>query len=469
MCITDKLFATEMGRKIYKSALSAISDFSMKSLIKGGTVLGFSGGADSVMLLLFLLKYRSEIGDFPIISVHINHKIRGVEADEDEEFSQKFCESLGVPFISRSYDVPKIAATRGLGLEEAARDLRYSAFKEILQEKKYTSISVAHNATDNLETIILNMMRGAGTHGISGIVPLRDSIVRPLIYSSKSDISSALTKAGIAYKVDSTNLSTDYSRNYVRQKIIPLFNRLNPNPEAMATRMSRNLREDNEFIDSYAEAFISENYLNGAFSSEKLAKLPRSVLARILNKAVRSFFAAEKKTPLPERTHIDSISALLNGNNFSYSLPGAIRFVCEDGLCRIEKDIPKTENEFFYSLHTGVNDFSELDYLILVFGDDELKSYSNIYKISIQAKLSSAIIEGTLCVRSKRDGDSYRYGGMTRRLKKLFNDRKIPLAERERIPVFCDEAGIVWVPGFGVRDDGAKNTVLHIAIAKKTY
>ena len=85
MCITDKLFASECGREIYSGALSAISDFSMKPLIKGGTVLGFSGGADSVMLLLFLIKYRSEIGDFPIVAVHINHGIRGKEADEDEE------------------------------------------------------------------------------------------------------------------------------------------------------------------------------------------------------------------------------------------------------------------------------------------------------------------------------------------------------------------------------------------------
>ena len=468
MCITDKLFATEMGCEIYKNALSAISDFSMESLIRGGTVLGFSGGADSVMLLLFLLKYRSEVGDFPIVAVHINHKIRGEEANEDENFSRNFCESLHVPFISRAYDVPKIAATRGLGLEEAARDLRYSVFREIFKDKNYTSISVAHNATDNLETIILNMMRGAGTLGLSGISPVRDSIVRPLIYSSKSDISSALSEAGIAYKVDSTNLSTDYSRNYVRQEIIPLFKRLNPDPEAMATRMSHNLRDDNAFIDSYAESFFSENYLNGAFSSEKLAKLPKSVLTRVINKLVRSFFDSEKKASLPERTHIDSISALLIGGNFSYSLPGAIRFVCEGGLCHIEKDIPKKEIEFSYPLHVGVNDFQALDYLILVFSHNELESYSNIYKISIQAKLSSAIIEGNLCVRSKADGDSYRYGGMTRRLKKLFNDRKIPLEKRNNIPVFCDQSGILWVPGFGVRDDGVKDTNLCIAIANKS-
>ena len=204
MCITDKLFASECGREIYSGALSAISDFSMKPLIKGGTVLGFSGGADSVMLLLFLIKYRSEIGDFPIVAVHINHGIRGKEADEDEEFSRCLCQALNIPFVSRSYDVPKIAAERGIGLEEAARDLRYAAFREILHEKNYTSICVAHNATDNLETIILNMMRGSGTHGLSGISPVRDSILRPLIYSSKSLISSALTEAGISYKIDSS-------------------------------------------------------------------------------------------------------------------------------------------------------------------------------------------------------------------------------------------------------------------------
>ena len=466
MCITDKLFTSECGREIYSGALSAISDFSMKALIKGGTVLGFSGGADSVMLLLFLIKYRSEIGDFPIVAVHINHGIRGKEADEDEDFSRCLCKALNIPFVSRSYDVPKIAAERGLGLEEAARDLRYAAFREILHEKNYTSICVAHNATDNLETIILNMMRGSGALGLSGISPVRDSIVRPLIYSSKSLISSALKEAGISYKIDSTNLSTDYSRNYVRQEIIPRLNRLNSAPEAMATRMSRNLREDNEFINSYAESFFSENYHNGAFSTGKLEKLPKSVLARVINMAVHSFVTRDKKVSLPERTHIDFIGSLLGSGNFSCSLPGAIRFVCEGDICRIEEDTPKVKIDFFYPIHHGVNDIQELDFSVIVFRDDELESYSNIYNFSTRAKLSSATIKGNIYIRSKKDGDAYRYGKMTRKLKKLFNDKNIPIAERERIPIFCDASGILWVPGFGVRDDGVKSTDLNIAIAK---
>ena len=463
--ITDKLFLGGKGKAIYEDAKRAVEDYSMLEKMQGGVIVGFSGGADSLMLLLFLLEFRKNNGNFPLLAVHINHMIRGEEADSDEHFAREVAQSLGVPFASFRIDVPEIALKHKIGTEEAARNVRYDKFRELLSMNGYSVIAVAHNATDNLETAIINMMRGAGTAGVAGILPVRDNIIRPLIYIPKSDIVDALEQSNIEYKVDSTNSSVEYTRNYVRHKIIPSFERLSKNPERMATRMSRNLREDSDFIDSVAADFYKENSVDGVFSSEGLAKLSGALLRRVLTAMVTDFHK-EKNPPLPERTHVDAIASLLSGGDFRYSLPGGIRFVSLGKRAFIEEDLNEVDTSFCFAVSEGVNRFDSFSSVILVSRNENFESYLNIYKISIKARITSAIIKGNLIVRSKNDGDSYFYGGINRKLKKLFNDRKIPISDRQRVPIFCDESGILWVPGFGIRDDGVSSDALYIAIAE---
>ena len=431
---------------IYSEAENTVSKFGMEKYIESGTLVGLSGGADSVMLLCFLLEYRRRRGlDFPILAVHINHGIRGEEADGDEAFCRELCRALSVELMVERFDVPLHAKRFNLGIEEAARELRYRAFNKIISGRNdINAIAVAHNMSDSAETVIFNILRGSGTRGASGIPPVRDNIIRPLIGISKSDILSALDTAAIPYVTDSTNLSDEYTRNYIRQNIIPSFKRVTSDPEKMIFRFSENLRSDDDFLRGCAEEFIERN---NEISNSDLLSLHSSVFVRVL-----ALMAAKANAKISYRI-VGDIRNNLSSDNFSYSLIGNASFVCERGICRVSRDVGNSVN-YCFAIEEGINDLSPLNARLVLSKEKVEKTYSNVYKISIQANLSSAIINGSLYLRPKKDGDTVYYGGMTHKLKKLFSDRKIPPSKRRLIPILCDDSGVVWVPGFGVRDDG---------------
>ena len=215
----------------------------------------------------------------------------------------------------------------------------------------------------------------------------------------------------------------------------------------MATRLSKNLRLDDEYINIQADNIIRDN---NRVTSNELSALHPALRARVITRLVRLSGAEISSTQL------EAISSLLNKNNFSYSLPGGVRFVCEAGECFVSLDGFAESYDYFYKLSPGKNSIDEYDTDFFVTDEKLDESCLNIYKIAIQVKLSSAIIVGDLYLRPKKEGDTIYYGGITRKVKKLFSDRKIPKSQRDSIPLLCDDKGVLWVPGFGVRDDGAK-------------
>lgn len=442
---STEIFSSVLGKDLYHKIERAVSEHNMLEKLKGGVLVGFSGGADSALLLLYILELSKRNGDFPILAVHINHMIRGEEADRDEEFSRNFAKSLGVQFISSKVDVPKIASESSIGLEEAARNARYSKFQDIIDGRNDIScIALAHNATDNVETVLLNLLRGAGTRGAAGIPPVRDNIVRPLIFLPKRDIVHLLDCERIEYMTDSTNSSDDYSRNYIRNNVIPHLSSLSSNPEGSFERLSRNLRSDDEYITEEARAFL--NNRNRILTSE-LRELHKSLLHRVL-----TIMASEYSITL-ENVHVDAIYENLFKDNFECTLAKGVRFVSERGTSYMT-DSSYDDISYSYEIDKGKTEIPEYNADFYLTDEKVNKTFLKVYKKSIQADLSSAIICGRLFIRPKRDGDSVFYGGITRKLKKLFNDRKIPISKRPLIPVLCDDKGVVWVPGFGVRDDG---------------
>ncbi len=442
------LFESECGKKIYSLAEAAIKEYKMKEKIFGGVLVGFSGGPDSVMLLCFLYEYLRREKEFQLAAYHINHSIRGEAADADESFSKEFCKSLKIEFFSRKIDVPALAKTEKLSLEECARNIRYREFLDIiLSRNDLSAIAVAHNADDNLETVIINIFRGCGTRGACGIPPVRDNIIRPLIFVKKSDIIKALDAAKIPYVIDKTNNENEYKRNRVRHNIIPQLYNICEDPAKMATRLCGNLRLDEDYINIKAD-----EVLNGGFTlpSKNLAEQHRALQARILSKMAKNA-SADISAKI-----IDSICELLYQDNFSYSIPGGAKFICEYGICRIERT-ESDKYEYRFSLTSGRNIFDDYDADFFI-TEKKIDDFSlNVYKISIQADLSSAIINGSLYLRPRIDGDKIFYGGITRKIKTLFADLKIPASLRSSIPVLCDDSGVLWVPGFGVRDDGVKD------------
>jgi len=439
----------------------------MAKRISEGVLVGFSGGADSVMLLSLLVKYTSENKLKPPVAVHLNHLIRGAEADRDEAFSRDFCASLGVEFLSFRRDIPAESKRLSKGVEETARIVRYSIFEDIISGRNNIScIAVAHNATDNLETVIFNMMRGAGTRGLSGISPVRDNIIRPLIYSPKRDIVSALEASGIPFVVDSTNAETDYKRNYIRSEIIPKLFTLTDNPEAQATRLSSNLRADDSYIESVAKSFV-DGFREKPIPLGELSKLDYAVFFRVV-----LIMAKAKGIFSVENVHVMQIYKLVLGGkgDFSVSLPCEMSFICHGGLCCVDKPEIFTVPEYQKKLVLGINRIEEIGAEIII-SDKPIEYSSKVYKIAIQESFDFDIIEGELSARKRRDGDSYIYGGITRKLKKLFNDKSVSPKNRDLVPIICDGSGILWVPGFRVRDGGAKNPQkrLYVAVAYKIY
>lgn len=441
------LFCEGIGREIYDTALRTATEQGMLPLIKRGVLVGLSGGADSVMLLAFLVELRRrEMLDFVIAAAHVNHGIRDGEADLDEQFCRELCNALDIPLTVVKKSVPEIALNCGMGIEEAAREVRYSAFADIiLGRNDISAIAVAHNMSDNAETVIFNILRGSGSRGASGIRPVRDNIVRPLINVGKKDILSALTFAGIPYAIDSTNASTDYTRNYIRHEIIPRLSRVSVAPEEMIKRFSDNMRSDDDFISSEAKRVLAGRI---RIPLAELSALHYSLFVRVL-----STMAEAEGAAISAKIAAD-IYKLLDRDNFSYSLIGNSSFVVERGVCFV-RHANAEKVEYCFEISEGTNILDPFGAELLLVPKKIEKTYLNVYKISIQANLSSAIISGRLYLRPKKDGDTVFYGGMTHKLKKLFSDRKIPLSKRERIPILCDDKGVLWVPGFGVRDDGA--------------
>ena len=436
------------GKDVFENALKTLRQNNMEELISGGVLVGLSGGADSCMLLYFLLEYRRRCGgDFSIVAAHLNHMIRGEEADRDEAFCHSLCNSLGVELIAIKFDVPAYALDNSLGIEEAARNVRYSHFEKIISSRNDLGcIAIAHNLSDSAETVLFNILRGCGTRGAGGIRPVRDNIVRPLINLSKSDILSTLDSFGLNYVTDGSNFNIDFTRNYIRNELIPMMNKICDNPEKMLCRFAGNLRDDDDYLESLARDFLHNNK---EITNKALLSIDYPIFVRVI-----SLMANENSCGISSSIIADVYSNL-SKNNFSYSIIGG-RFICERGVCRITNGEEKEIN-FFTEIELGEGDIPPLGIKVILSEENPKEIYPNVYNFSIQANLSSAIIEGRLYFRPKMDGDSVYYGGMTHKLKKLFNDRKFSLNDKLCYPVLCDDKGVVWAPGFGVRDDGVES------------
>lgn len=424
-----------------------------------GVLVGYSGGADSSAMLSLLKPICDERGIY-LHAMHIHHGIRGEEADRDAHFCENFCKKLGVDFTLVCADIPRLAKESGRGVEETAREFRYDAFiKKVRSDTRLSCIATAHNANDNAETVIFNLARGSGIKGVSGIAPIREldgiSVIRPLLYASKRDIVGYCEQNGIEYIFDSTNDDTAYTRNYIRHEIVPHLERLNPSFLSAATRMAENLRADAQCLDAMAERFVADNVHDGKIDVAVLAGVDKAIASR----AVYAMFACvSDKTP--ERVHIDAVLELVKAyrEGASLSLAHKARAVFEGGRLYFTADVQESVREFEYVLCEGLNQFDT--FAVVVGGDnisrEDLQKYNetleNIYKLSIHTKISFDKINHTLLVRSRRDGDAYVFGGMTRKLKKLYNDRAYSAKKRAKTPIFSDGQGIVWVPGFPVAD-----------------
>ena len=230
------------------SVKKAVADYGM--ILKGDNIIvALSGGADSVSLLYTLNELKDELG-FSLSACHVDHNLRGAESDRDRAFAKSLCEKLSVPVSVFSVDV-KGTVKKHQSIEERARELRYEIFGRLAKENG-AKIATAHNANDNAETVLLNLLRGTGLKGLCGIPPVRDYLIRPLIYTPRAAIEAFCRENHIEYVTDRTNFSTDYTRNKIRLDILPRLTEINPSLIDGIARMTGNLTEDSVFLEKLA-------------------------------------------------------------------------------------------------------------------------------------------------------------------------------------------------------------------------
>ena len=219
-------------------------------------IVALSGGADSVALLLLLKE-----GGFNVHAAHCNFLLRGSESDRDEAFCVDLCRQLGVELHRAHFATREYAEAHKVSVEMAARELRYNWFEQLRKDIGAVGICVAHHRDDSVETVLLNMIRGTGLRGLTGIQPRNGYVLRPLLCVSRDEIEHFLAKRGQKYVIDSTNLETDVKRNKVRLQVLPLLRTLNPAVSDNIQRMVENVAEAQIVLDSLLDNFKKHNTL----------------------------------------------------------------------------------------------------------------------------------------------------------------------------------------------------------------
>lgn len=418
----------------------------------------YSGGADSAALLVLLSTYCAE-KKIPLVAVHVHHGIRGEEADRDAAFCADFCAARGIDFRLERVDAPAYSETHAVGLEEAARTLRYEVLDRIAAGEEGTRIATAHSADDNLETVLFRLARGTALDGLCGIPPVRENIIRPLLACTAEDIRDYCHAEDIPFVTDSTNTDTTYTRNFIRREIVPLMRQIAAEPAVSVSRMSESLRADAAYLREMAEDVLRQTSKETFISLDRLHPLPDALLSRCI--VILYENAAGGRRDLSAQ-HIHDVMRAVRAGGFSrVSLPGEITAVIAGRLLTMEKgkaEIPEPDPDFEVPLMLGDNLFPHYGFGVRMERVWKEKipeieeDCQNIYKLSTRAAIPFDTIKGTVLVRFRRGGDSIRTGGMTRVVKKMLNEAKIPPAERARLPVFCDDGGVLWVPGLPYRD-----------------
>lgn len=408
---------------------------------KGETVVcGLSGGADSVCLLLALSQLSERLG-IKVEALHVNHCLRGEESDRDEKFCCDLCERNSITFKAVSCNVREYANENSLSDEEAARKLRYGLFAE---NSKGKLLATAHNANDNLETVILNLARGTALKGIAGIPPVRDNIIRPLLPVTRQEIESFLSDMGQAYVTDSTNLSDDYTRNKIRHRIIPLLQELNSSVIETSVGSIAGLRSENSLIERLTDE-AEGLHRNGDQLTELSGYDPvirRRCIARLLS---------DNRLPYSRRRLEEIDDILMNGGKINIS---GDKYLVSDKktLSLVIISSQQDTTELSVEMKPGINSIFPDRYI-----ECEIINCDNFRKIhSVHKKLTFYLldydkIKGRAVIRNRRFGDRIQLCGrdFTSSVKKLINET-VPQDKRGTMHFIEDEAGTIFAEHIGI-------------------
>lgn len=403
---------------------------------------GISGGADSVALALVL----KQLG-YALTAVHCNFHLRGEESDRDEQFVRDFCQQQEIPLYVKDFQTEEYAKEKKISIEMAARELRYAYFHELMKSTKISVLAVAHHQNDQAETLLINLIRGTGIHGLRGMLPKNGEIVRPLLCVTREEILDYLAEKGQEFVTDSTNLSTDYTRNKIRLELLPYLKTLNPSIISTLNHTALNLSEAENLYNLQVRAEIQNLILSDSYT---LGETPL-----LLKRADSSMKSAEMKPVWHEilfpygftETQVENILSLnvtdcgkaFYANNWEL-------IVDRDEVIlrkRKEKDF---EDILIYDTDVYAT-FHEVKVNIDIL---QRKYYPVIEKESRVALLDYDKLTFPLQIRKVQAGDKFVPLGMKGKklISDFLTDQKAKSWEKKDQLILCDAQGeILWVIG----------------------
>lgn len=442
---------------------------------------GVSGGADSVCLLLALAEYRRLIG-FELVAVHVEHGIRGEESLADARYVEKLCRSFGVELVVEHPDVAGLAQERHMTMEEAGRAARYEIFERIRLERGADRIAVAHNQNDQAETVLWNLVRGSGIAGLAGMSPVRNHLVRPLLFLSRAEIEKILRSRGIGWQTDRTNLETCYTRNRIRLQVLPqMEQQLNAQAVRHLAEASERLREVCEYLSKETDRAAARCILPGVYLDlQEFCREQPLIQKELLKRCVSLAHGGAGGLKDLGHLHLEALLSLAGMPcGKSLDLPGKLQVIRERQFLHF---IAQEKSERFGSAaqaevsgmshHTGkascagrspeksaaleipvtvdspfrVGGFSVRAELL----DNSAEILQEIHEEKKYTKLLSYdTINYHVCFRTRRTGDYLiiNQDGGRKKLKDYLIDQKIPRQERDRLWLLADGSHILWIVG----------------------
>jgi tRNA(Ile)-lysidine synthase len=438
-------------------------------------VVAVSGGADSLCLLHALHRLSSNLS-LSLHVAHLNHLLRGAAADDDAAFVASHAASLGLSFTVDSRDVAAYARTRGVSLEEAAREVRYSFLREVARATGAGMVATGHTRDDQVETILLHILRGSGIHGLRGLaavtrypLPADDAsrgdgprLVRPLLRISRAETMTYCLKMGVRPRVDATNESLAHLRNRVRLELLPLMRALNHGVDDTLLRLAALAHEDDDALTRIARsewerlARVSESGVD--IDVEAFLASPLAIQSRLVRETVANLCGSMQDVSFRHVSAVRSLAAGPSGKRLE--LPGRTCWRREYGRLVASRSRQHS---------TPLDSMPDTPVPLCVPGEVSLpggrlmacriEPGHAVQDAAFVAYLDAASIEGELVVRRRRPGDRFRPLGMSgeRKLQDFMVDRHIPSRDRDAVPVVCSPEHIVWVVGWRI-DDRVKVT-----------
>ena len=413
-------------------------------MIKAGDVIGVgcSGGSDSMALLSFLAQNQEKY-DIEVVAIHVDHSIRENSSD-DADFVRAKAREMGVRFYKFRIDAPKIAKDRGISLESAARVGRYGVFEALLKKGLVDKIALAHQKSDQAETILMHLFRGAGMSGAKGMEAIRDNVyIRPMLTTSKQEIFDWLNENRIDYVDDVTNDDNSYNRNFVRNVLMSEVVKRWPNAIDAITSFAKSIAEDDEFINSMA-------HIDAVMFEDKVARVPLSYFLYQSPIVSRMLFKVFKRIGITrdiERKHIEAIKELATkGEN------GKRIYLPFEAIAIKEYDYLT-----IYNRHVEEVTFSEP----FKCGEFEVPSFGKVIVRRVKdftpkegvLYLDYRKVPKTASWRFREDGDVFeKFGGGKKKLKSFLIDKKIPQRKRNFLPVLADGNEIYAIAGVEISE-----------------